>query len=203
MSSSFSTGERPRCPSLPCLSCVTLCLYSRLSRRPLFLTIRHPIPQPPSPSNRCTSETLGRAVHQAGVPWVVCWSTPCDDEAARLLSVTFFQILAASADCSYEDAFRQATSNVKLLTRPCMLANGTRVELPKFAFRDPRDAIRPAAGQQATRRDMDRAPMEIAATGGEEQQEQVVVQEATAGLADGQISAGLPLLLCPREVLLV
>lgn len=158
-----------------------------------------PNPATTSPSNRCTSETLGRAVHQAGVPWVVCWSTPCDDEAARLLSVTFFQILAASADCSYEDAFRQATSNVKLLTRPCMLSNGTRVELPKFAFRDPRDTIRPAAGQQATRRDMDRGPMEIAATGGEEQQEQVVVQEATAGLADGPISAGLPLLLCPRE----
>ena len=53
--------------------------------------------------NGCSSEELGRAVHdKAGVPWV-CWRTACNDEAARFFSIKFFQALNR-AGTSYHDA---------------------------------------------------------------------------------------------------
>ena len=42
--------------------------------------------------NGCRSERLGRALLDAGVPTVVCWSTLVADGAARVFARTFFQV---------------------------------------------------------------------------------------------------------------
>jgi hypothetical protein len=122
--------------------------------------------------------------HEAGVPWVVCWSTACDDEAAREFSVHFFKYLSrqGSEAMKYRDAFRAATIHVKGITHLGKLDDGTEAEVPKFVFRDPA-----SQAQAATRRDVDRAPM-----AGSQQ------QEATTHMHE-RISAGIGLLLCPRQ----
>lgn len=43
----------------------------------------------------CCTLPLGRAVLAAGVPFVVCWSTPTEDGACRLFSSAFFERYAA------------------------------------------------------------------------------------------------------------
>ena len=56
--------------------------------------------------NGCCSEQLGRAIHQAGVPHVVCWRTKCRDDAARLFSKAFFSTHRQGK--SYVTAFEEA-----------------------------------------------------------------------------------------------
>lgn len=92
--------------------------------------------------NGCSSEALGRAVReQAGVPWVVCWRTACNDEAARFFSVKFFQVLNRA---TYRDAFEQAKSALQLHTRPGRLANGVSAQVPKFVLHDPSARLPPS-----------------------------------------------------------
>ena len=66
--------------------------------------------------NGCESEELGRALcEQANVPWVVCWRTTCDDEAARLFSGHFFEALVrvgALEEEPYVSAFYEAKSAI-------------------------------------------------------------------------------------------
>ena len=136
--------------------------------------------------NGCCSEVLGRAVHEdAGVPWVVCWRTPCNDEAARLFSVKFFQALGRAG---YRDAFRQAKSAVELYTHPGRLANGVPANVPKFFFRDPAGRL-PAPPRH---RDIDTAALDVS--------DGIVNSNAPnehtmAVATPAPIAAGLPLLL--------
>ena len=91
--------------------------------------------------NGCQSEELGRALcEQANVPWVVCWRTKCDDEAARLFSVHFFEALGragALEEEPYRFAFYEAKSAVESGQKLAgTLANGrTPAQVPKFVFR--------------------------------------------------------------------
>tara|TARA_B110001452_G_C15225718_1_gene424817 strand:+ start:320 stop:2293 length:1974 start_codon:yes stop_codon:yes gene_type:complete len=141
--------------------------------------------------NGCSSEALGHAVHeQAGVPWVVCWRTPCNDEAARFFSVKFFQALNRA---TYRDAFEQAKSALQLHTRPGRLANGVSAQVPKFVLRDPSARMPPT-------RDFDTTAFHA----GEEDEQ---AGAPAAGVPDAPplarptqatpapIAAGLPLLL--------
>ena len=44
--------------------------------------------------NGCYTRHLGEACQAAGVPYVVCWSTRVNNDAARLFSTCFFQAVA-------------------------------------------------------------------------------------------------------------
>jgi hypothetical protein len=48
--------------------------------------------------NGCCSEELGRAVHAAGVPVVVCWSTLAENSAARIFAMIFFKTYMRGKD---------------------------------------------------------------------------------------------------------
>lgn len=61
--------------------------------------------------NGCCSEELGRAVHAAGVPVVVCWSTLAENSAARIFAMTFFKTYMRGKD------YRQAVCS----THGCMV----------------------------------------------------------------------------------
>ena len=115
------------------------------------------------------------------MPWVVCWSTACDDEAAREFSVRFFYELSrqGSKVLRYRNAFRAATSYVRSITRHGKLDNGIPSEVPKFVFRDPVcQATKPC-------RDVDLAPMAAS-------------QQQEVANSNEPISAGVGMLLCPR-----
>jgi len=58
----------------------------------------------------CYTETLGKMVHDKGVPHVVCWSTRVLDEVARIFSVAFFESL--SQGHRHADAFEHAKQAV-------------------------------------------------------------------------------------------
>ena len=47
--------------------------------------------------NGCKSEPFGRALHAAGIPYVICWKTLAEDAAARIAITTFFTSAAAGA----------------------------------------------------------------------------------------------------------
>ena len=74
-------------------------------------------------------------MHAAGVPYVVCWQSRVHDKAARLLASSLFVALSSSR--SYEQAFEQAKSALKLATRPGKLANGIPSSVPLYEIRDP------------------------------------------------------------------
>ena len=82
--------------------------------------------------NGCRSEALGRAVHAAGVPHVVCWRSRVLDSAARLFARTFFQLLASGA--AVRRAFDEARRAVLLCTKDW---RGRRVATPVYALVDP------------------------------------------------------------------
>ena len=63
--------------------------------------------------NGCCSEELGRAVHAAGVPVVVCWSTLAENSAARIFAMTFFKTYMRGKD------YRQAASLRVVHGAPC------------------------------------------------------------------------------------
>lgn len=139
--------------------------------------------------NGCSSEALGRAVHdQTGVPWVVCWRTACDDEAARLFSVKFFQALSRSG-CSYRDAYLQAKSAIELHTQPGRLANGSPAGVPKFVFKDPR-------GHMPT--PLPHRDMALMDDDGDEHAAAGITSSPASALpqATSPRPAGIPLLLC-------
>ena len=66
--------------------------------------------------NACTTETMGRLLRQHGVPCVVCWKTPVQDETAKELCERFYRALVedASGNRDYERAFLTATSAMLL-----------------------------------------------------------------------------------------
>jgi len=78
---------------------------------------------------------MGRFVRAAGVPHVLCWSTKAHNAAARTLATAFFASLAAGR--GHAQAFDDAKSAVRLLTRPGRLANGVQSAVPAFELRDP------------------------------------------------------------------
>ena len=98
----------------------------------------------------CTLE-LGRAVHAAGVPFVICWATPTEDTACRLFSTAFFEYYCARGQRQppprsvganshrYRQAFEHAANAVTLLTRPgkANAMGGIAFEVPKYELRCP------------------------------------------------------------------
>ena len=74
-------------------------------------------------------------VRDAGVPYVVCWRTKVHNSAARLLASSFFRSLGAGR--SPQQAFDDARSALRLVTRPGRLANGTPSSVPAYELADP------------------------------------------------------------------
>lgn len=108
--------------------------------------------------NGCRSESLARAVVEAGVPLCVCWKTKAHDGAARLFSRAFFDALAHISRrrdgaffkhrrkstlerclVGYVQAFREAVDSVRFETTRGTLANGVAADVPKYEIRDPSD----------------------------------------------------------------
>ena len=156
--------------------------------------------------NGCESEDLGRALReQAKVPWVVCWRTKCNDEAARLFSIHFFEALrqaAASEAEPYPSAFYQAKSAlITKHTRAGLSADGTAAQVPKFVFKRIECRL-PAPSRARGNLELPDtlegdAPDEPAA-----QPVQLVTRPAWAS-ASSAIEVGVPLLLCPNGEVLV
>ena len=142
--------------------------------------------------NGCSSEALGRAVHQqAGVPWVVCWRTPCNDEAARFFSVKFFQALNRA---TYRDAFEQAKSAVQLHTRPGRLASGVSAHVPKFVLRDPSGRLPPNRDIDTTAFDVSDSDAQAGAPDADDAKATPPHGRPTEA-TPAPIAAGVPLLL--------
>jgi hypothetical protein len=80
--------------------------------------------------NGCRTEHIGRRVHDAGVPYVVCWATKAEDSAARLFARSFFSSLASGR--GHALAFEDARTAVRLVTRPGRLASGVPSSVPKY-----------------------------------------------------------------------
>lgn len=85
--------------------------------------------------NGCETENIGRRVCAAGVPYVLCWRTKAENRAARSLATSFFASLAAGR--GHEQAFEDAKSAVRCMTRPGRLASGVASSVPAFELRDP------------------------------------------------------------------
>ena len=73
--------------------------------------------------NACSTQAMGQKLRQRGVPCVLCWKTPVQDETARELCELFFRALVedASGARDYKRAFFAATDALRLQarTRPC------------------------------------------------------------------------------------
>ncbi|KAL1498462.1 hypothetical protein AB1Y20_013787 [Prymnesium parvum] len=85
--------------------------------------------------NGCHSDALGRAVHEAGIPFVVCWTTLAENSAAQLFATTFFETMAQGH--SYQRSFQEAISEIKMQLRPGRLSNGQPARVPKYTLTDP------------------------------------------------------------------
>ena len=139
---------------------------------------------------------LGRALRdQANVPWVVCWRTICDDEAARLFSVHFFAALSragALEEEPYRSAFYQAKSALASGQKlEGTLADGqTAAQVPKYVFSDPAGHLQSPNGARGDLRLPD--SQEVAA-------HEVRGPSAAPTSPPRAIRAGVPVLLCPNE----
>jgi hypothetical protein len=100
--------------------------------------------------NGCNSHELGKAVHEAGIPHVVCWKTKCDDRAARIFSNAFYTYLHAHSSTGemYAQAFEEAKIAVRTHTsvRP---ADGDGWTKQTFELTDPAARERTASGATA------------------------------------------------------
>ena len=86
--------------------------------------------------NGCNTEELGNALHQAGVPVVVCWRTRLEDMAGRIFGTAFYDHCAQG--CSEREAFDRAAHKVRLVTRPGTINDGQlKAHVPKYELRDP------------------------------------------------------------------
>ena len=161
--------------------------------------------------NGCESEDLGRALReQAKVPWVVCWRTKCNDEAARLFSVHFFEALSLAGALEtepYPSAFYQAKSAlITKHTRAGTSADGTAAQVPKFVFRSIQGPL-PTSAERGTLEALpdsleDGEPGEPAAQATQRNgqvHESYPICESTSSA----IEVGVPLLLCPNGEVLV
>ena len=161
--------------------------------------------------NGCKSEELGRAIREdAKVPWVVCWRTKCNDEAARLFSVHFFEALSLAGALEtepYPSAFYQAKSAlITKHTRAGTSADGTAAQVPKFVFRSIQGPL-PTSAERGTLEALpdsleDGEPGEPAAQATQRNgqvHESYPICESTSSA----IEVGVPLLLCPNGEVLV
>ena len=66
--------------------------------------------------NACSTEKMGRLLLLQGMPYVLCWKTPVQDETARTLCEHFYRALVedASGVPNYKRAFETATDAVRL-----------------------------------------------------------------------------------------
>ncbi len=86
--------------------------------------------------NGCRSLDLGRAVRDAGVPYVVCWASACDSLAATYFAATFYRAFAQTSE--YELAFADACN---FSTSVTVSATDERhrswAQIPKYELRPP------------------------------------------------------------------
>lgn len=92
--------------------------------------------------NGCQSEPLGRALRDAGVPYVLCWKTLVPDAAANLAITTFFREMHAGR--SFESAFIASKRALLFKTRRGVGAGGAKMRTPMYEIRDPEGLIAPA-----------------------------------------------------------
>ena len=154
--------------------------------------------------NGCESEDLGRTLcEQAKVPWVVCWRTKCNDEAARLFSIHFFEALRRAGALEaepYPSAFYQAKSAlITKHTRAGRSADGTAAQVPKFVFK--RIECRLPAPSRGTLE----LPDSLEGDEPDEPTTEPVqrVGRSDVGSTSSAIEVGVPLLLCPNGEVLV
>ena len=84
----------------------------------------------------CCTEQLGMAIHQAGVPVVVCWRTELEDTAGRIFGHAFYD--ACAQGCTERDAFDRAAQALRLITRSGTINNGQlAAHVPKYELRGP------------------------------------------------------------------
>jgi hypothetical protein len=97
--------------------------------------------------NGCSSYQLGKAVHSAGIPFVICWRTSVHDEAACIFSVAFYRHLQEQLNATYEGAFEQAKQAVLEKTVPKQ--GDDRISIPKFTLENPAAGTKTASGAWA------------------------------------------------------
>ena len=78
--------------------------------------------------NGCSTEEMARLLRQLGVPCVVCWRTPVQDETARELCALFYGALVedTSGVRDYKRAFFAATDKLRLSAHTGGAARGQR-----------------------------------------------------------------------------
>ena len=157
--------------------------------------------------NGCESEDLGHALHeQAKVPWVVCWRTKCNDEAARLFSLHFFEALRRAGALEaepYPSAFYQAKSAlITKHTRVGISADGAAAQVPKFVFRRIEGRLPTPSRVRGT---LEGLPDSLEGDEPDEPAAQPVqlADRPAGGPASCAIEVGEPLLLCPNGEVLV
>jgi len=92
--------------------------------------------------NGCYSEPLARALHAAGMPYVLCWKTKVEDGAAKLAITTFFREMNAGKP--FESAFSAAKRALLFTTRAGKNACGLAMQVPKYEIKDPEGRVLPA-----------------------------------------------------------
>jgi hypothetical protein len=96
--------------------------------------------------NGCESHELGKAVHEAGIPNVVCWETNCEDRAARIFCSAFYTHLQdKSPGETYHEAFEYAKTAVCTKTS---MRSSDQWNTPMFELVDP--AVRKITASGAT-----------------------------------------------------
>ena len=92
--------------------------------------------------NGCCSEEVGTLLRDiAGVPFVVCWRTLVDDEAASIFAGHFWSAVARGA--SPRDAFEQAAWKLTLPAKAGQTDAGLATQVAKYELRDPAVAPMP------------------------------------------------------------
>lgn len=84
--------------------------------------------------NGCCSESLGKAICDAGVPNVVCWRTQTEDGAARVFARAFFEALETGTTVA--DSYEAAKLAVMCVTHLGRQAH-LHAMVPKYELRAP------------------------------------------------------------------
>jgi hypothetical protein len=133
--------------------------------------------------NACSTHAIGQKMRKRGVPCVLCWTTPVQDETARELCELFFRALVedASGARDYKRAFFAATDALRLGS-----CTGGAAHLPRG------EEAMDDRHLQGHRRSVTRNPSEDA--------EKMEVDEMAAWpLGMGESSRGVPVRACHQE----
>ena len=102
--------------------------------------------------NGCNSEALGRRLHVAGIPCVVCWRTVVDDTAAKIFACAFFKACATAAKAAVPPpaghagvvAFDKACEALRTVKKKRKLPSGEFESVLQFEIKEPPSLPHPA-----------------------------------------------------------